>query len=122
MGERATGQNIQDHECPKNNPKNALKQAAQPTIWLVNEVASSGFLEKPQTHHKQSGKKEGRKEEKSGWEARLKERTKPRVLHPKKTNLEIPVPIKKEQYKEREKEAPREKLRSIEKKRKEDIH
>merc|ERR1712112_77896 len=64
--ERATGQNIQDHECPKNNPKNALKQAAKPTIWLVNEVASSGFLDKPQTHRKQSGKKEGRKKKAVG--------------------------------------------------------
>ena len=100
--ERATGQNIQDHECPKNNPKNALKQAAQPTIWLVNEVASSGFLDKPQTHHKQSGKKEGRKKKKAVGRPGSRSKQKPRVPRPKKTNLEIPLQTKEKSNTRRE--------------------
>ena len=59
---------------PRKNPKNALNQAARPTIRLVNEVASSGIIQKAR---KKKERNERKKEKEIGKEARLKEQTIP---------------------------------------------
>jgi len=102
---------------PHEQPEKCAKAGSATNTRLVNEVASSGFLTKPQTHHEQSGEKKERKKMRMGGPAQGANKTTSTTSQENKS--QIPLPIRRAIRNEKE-STPRKSLR-LKRKRKKEI-